>query len=87
MNEDELKELLGLFTREDDPSGTVAVLIHETIKLRDQLKETTGRTLTVGDTRAALKALTDWLSGRSVSTELTDVQKGLLKAWQGRLMH
>ena len=86
MNEDELKELLGLLTREDDPTGTVAILIQETVRLRDQLKETTGHTLTVGDTRAALNALTDWLSGRSVSTELTDVQKGLLKAWQGHLL-
>jgi len=86
MNEDELKELLGLFTREDDPTGTVAILIHETVRLRDQLKETTGRTLTVGDTRAALSALTDWLSGRTVPTELTDVQKGLLKAWQDHLL-
>ena len=86
MNEDELKELLGLFTREDDPGGTVAILVHETVRLRDQLKETSGRTLTVGDTRAALNALTDWLSGRSVSTELTDVQKGLLKAWQSHLL-
>ncbi len=86
MNEDELKELLGLFTREDDPTGTVAILIHETVRLRDQLKETTGRTLTVGDTRAALSALTDWLSGRTVPTELTNVQKGLLKAWQDHLL-
>ena len=86
MNEDELKELLGLFTREDDPSGTVAMLIHETVRLRDQLKETTGHTLTVGDTRAALNALVDWLSGRTEPTELTEVQKGLLKAWQDHLL-
>ncbi len=81
-----MKELLGLFTRENDPTGTVAILIHETVRLRDQLKETTGHTLTVGDTRAALNALIDWLSGRTAPTELTEVQRGLLKAWQDHLL-
>jgi hypothetical protein len=87
MADDQLKELFELFTRGDDPTGTVAVLIHETVRLRDALKQETGRILTVGDTRAALGALKDWLSGRPPSTELTDDQTSLLKAWRERLLH
>jgi len=86
MEDDQLKELFGLFSRGDDPSGTVAVLITETVKLRDALKQETGRILTVGDTRIALEALKDWLSGRPLSVELTEDQASLLKAWQSRLL-
>jgi hypothetical protein len=87
MVEDELKDLFGLFARGDDPSGTVAVLIHETVKLRDELKRTTGRILTVGDTRAALEALKEWLSGQSPAIELTADQTSLLETWQARLLN
>jgi len=86
MANDQLKDLFKLFSRGDDPAGTVAVLVNETVKLRDALKQESGRVLTVGDTRAALEVLKDWLSGRLPSVELTADQATLLKAWQKRLL-
>ena len=86
MNEDELKKLFEPFSHKDNPTPTLAILIHETVKLRDQLKSDSGRVLTVGDTKAALEALTVWLSGRLVEGPLSDDQQALLKAWQSRLL-
>lgn len=86
MNEEELKKLFEPFTPKDDPTPALAILIHETVRLRDQLKDDTGRVLTVADTKAALVALTAWLSGRIPEEPLSNDQQALLKAWQSRLL-
>jgi hypothetical protein len=86
MNEEELMKLFEPFTHEDNPTPALAILIHETVKLRDQLKGDTGRILTVGDTKAALVALTAWLSGHIPEEQLSDDQQALLRAWQSRLL-
>ena len=86
MNEDELKSLFEPFAHQDNPTPTLAILIHETVKLRDKLKSDTGRVLTVGDTNAALKALTAWLSGHLAEESLSDDQQALLEAWRSRLL-
>jgi hypothetical protein len=86
MNEDELKKLFEPFAHQDNPTPTLAVLIHETVKLRDQLKNDTGRVLSVGDTEAALAALTRWLSGQLPEEPLSDDQRALLEAWRSRLL-
>jgi hypothetical protein len=41
----------------DDPTTTVSILLTETVRFRDKLKEETGQVLTVEDTRIALDAL------------------------------
>lgn len=86
MNEEELRKLFEPFTYQDNPTPALAILIHETLKLRDQLKSDAGRVLTVGDTKAALAALTAWLSGRLPEEQLSDDQRALLQAWQSRLL-
>jgi hypothetical protein len=68
-----------------DPTGTVAVLISETLKFRDKLREETGATLTVGDTRAALDALEGYLQGRSLSKGLSSEQKALARIYIDRI--
>lgn len=86
MNEEKLKKLFEPFTYQDNPTPALAILIHETLKLRDQIKSDTGRVLTVSDTKAALIALTAWLSGHLPAEQLSDDQLALLKAWQSRLL-
>ena len=86
MNEDELTKIFEPFTFESNPTPTLAILIHETVKLRDQLKEDTGRILTVEDTKAALASLTKWLSGNISEEELSEDQQALLIAWKSRLL-
>ncbi|MBN1213489.1 MAG: hypothetical protein JXA92_13030 [candidate division Zixibacteria bacterium] len=82
-----LMKSLGLQLFEDtgDPGGTVAVLITETVKLRDKLKEDTGYVLTVEDTRTALDALEKMLNKEPVPDELTPEQKLLSQIWYDRL--
>lgn len=70
---------------ETDPTGTVAILISETLKFRDKLKEETGATLTVGDARAALDALEDFLKGRPMSENLSAEQKALARIYIDRI--
>ena len=86
MNEDELTKLFEPFTFENNPTPTLAILIHETVKLRDQLKKDTGRILTVEDTRAALASLTEWLSGKISEEPLSEDQQTLLMAWKSHLL-
>jgi hypothetical protein len=69
-----------------DPTSTLAILISETVKLRDQLKSKTGETLTVHDTRQALLGLEARLAGKELPENLTSTQKSLLKAWSDRLL-
>lgn len=90
MWDDELRLLmqsLGISVLESqaNPTGAVAMLISETVKFRDKLKEETGDILTVADTRAALDALENYLSGRPLPKELTPEQKALAQIWVDRL--
>ena len=90
MNLEELQLLmksLGLqvLDKESDPSGTVSILISETVKLRDKLKEDTGYILTVEDTRNALLALESVLNKDPISEGLTSEQKLLAQIWFDRL--
>ena len=86
MNEEELTKLFQPFTFENRPTPTLAILIYETVKLRDRLKTDTGRILTVEDTRVALAVLTEWLSGQISKETLSDDQQALLVAWKSRLL-
>jgi len=90
MNLEELKLLmksLGLqvLDKESDPSGTVSILISETVKLRDKLKEETGYILTVEDTRNALEALECVLNKDPIPEGLTSEQKLLAQIWFDRM--
>ena len=90
MTNEQLKLLmkslgLEMFDDKGHPGGTVAVLISETVKLRDKLKEDTGYILTVEDTRIALDALERMLNKEPVSEELTPEQKLLTQIWYDRL--
>ncbi len=68
-----------------NPTGAVAMLVSETVKFRDKLKEETGDILTVADTRAALDALENYLNGKPLPKELTPEQKALVQIWIDRL--
>jgi len=90
MWDDELRLLmqsLGISVLESqaNPTGAVAMLISETVKFRDKLKEETGDILTVADTRAALDALENYLNGQPLPEELTPEQKALAQIWIDRL--
>jgi len=90
MWDEELKLLmqsLGVSVLENltNPTGAVAMLISETVKFRDKLKDETGEILTVADTRAALDALEKYLNGQSFPKELTPEQKALAQIWIDRL--
>ena len=90
MRDDELKLLmqsLGVSVLESqvNPTGAVAMLISETVKFRDKLKEETGDILTVADTRAALDALENYLNGQLLPDDLTPEQKALVQIWIDRL--
>ncbi len=90
MLEDELRLLMQSLGEQvlgsrADPTGSVAMLISETIKFRDKLKEETGEILTVGDTRAALDALEAYLKGKPLPDDLTPEQKALVQIWIDRL--
>ena len=74
-----------LFEDQADPTGTVAMLISETVKFRDKLKEETGEVLTVGDTQAALDALEKHLNKEPSTAGLTPEQKALTQIWIDRL--
>jgi len=88
--DDELKLLMqslgaSVLDNQANPAGAVAVLISETVKFRDKLKDGTGDVLTVADTRAALDALEDYLNGKPLPKELTPEQKALAQIWIDRL--
>jgi hypothetical protein len=90
MYDDELALLMqslgaAVLEGQSNPTGAVAMLISETVKFRDKLKEETGEILTVGDTRAALDALEDYLNGKPIPKELTAEQKMLVQIWIDRL--
>ena len=90
MYEEELQllfESLGalVLEKQANPTGTVAMLISETVKFRDKLKNETGEILTVADTRTALDALENYLNGRPFPKELTPGQKALEQIWIDRL--
>ena len=83
--DDELERLFGSLAGKSSPAGTVSILISETIRFRDHLKERTGETLTVGDTRGALDELQDRLNGLLPSGKLTPNQERLVQLWLERL--
>jgi hypothetical protein len=90
MYDDELSLLMqsmgaAVLEGRPNPTGAVAMLISETVKFRDKLKEETGQVLTVGDTRAALDALENYLKDKSLPENLTPEQKTLVQIWIDRL--
>ena len=90
MSDDELRLImnsLGLAMLEGrtDPTGTISILISETVRFRDKLKENTGEVLTVDDTRKALDALECHLNGQPLPDDLTSEQKTLTQIWIDRL--
>ncbi|UCC43076.1 MAG: hypothetical protein JSU65_07945 [Candidatus Zixiibacteriota bacterium] len=68
-----------------DPTAVTEMLISETVKFRDRLKEKTGRILTVADTRAALDALEVYIRDSRMPDGLTWTQKELTGAFVDRL--
>ena len=74
-----------MLENQTNPTGAVAMLISETVKFRDKLKDETGDILTVADTRAALDALESYLNGQSLPDNLTSEQKALAQIWIDRL--
>lgn len=68
-----------------DPRGTVAILIHETVRFRDKLKTETGQTLTVEDTRVAVEALQQYLKDKTFPSDLMPVQRQLAQIYVDRL--
>ncbi len=82
MADEDLKLLFGSLgshvTRDRaDSKSVLSLLVRETVKFRDHLKEKTGQTLTVGDTRAALEGLDSHLNGEPFPKDLTPEQKAL----------
>jgi hypothetical protein len=74
-----------LFETGQNAGGTVAILITETTKFRDKLKEETGYILTVEDTRRALDGLEAHLNKMPMPDDLTEEQKTLAQIYIDRL--
>ena len=68
-----------------DPRGVVSILVTETLRFRDKLKEETGVVFTVEDTRLALSGLESALAGKPLPNELTPEQRSLAQIWLDRL--
>jgi hypothetical protein len=90
MPEDDIRLLLEslggqILESQNDPTGAVAMLISETVKFRDQLRREAGAILTVGDTRAALDALEQYLSGSGLPSSLSGEQAALAQLYVDRL--
>jgi hypothetical protein len=61
------------------------MLVKETIKFRDKIKEERGVVLTVADTRQALDGLEKYLKGEDWNQNLTGEQAALLQIWIDRI--
>jgi hypothetical protein len=90
MNNDDINLLIQslgaqILERQNDPTGAVAILITETTRFRDQLKNDTGVTLTVADARAALDALERYLDTHQLPTSLSSEQTALARLYIDRL--
>ena len=90
MRSDEIRLLLEslggqILESQNDPTGAVAMLVSETVKFRDQLRREAGAILTVGDTRAALDALEQYLSGKGLPPSLSGEQTALAQLYVDRL--
>ncbi len=90
LSEERLRLLVGAMGSclgDDDPKSTQVtnMLIRETVKFRNKLKEETGEILTVGDTQTALGALERHLDGRRIPRALTPEQKALTQIWIDRM--
>jgi hypothetical protein len=74
-----------IFSRETDPSGVVGMLLTETLRFRDKLKNEAGIVLTVEDTRSALEALDGFMAGKPLPNSLSSEQQTLAQLWIDRL--
>lgn len=89
MNNDEFKYIFSTFQNElfedvdhfdpIDEQKILRLLIDETIKFRDKMKEETGYIVTVEDSRAALDALQKHINSEKFPNDLSDEQKALAK--------
>jgi len=70
---------------ESEAGDVLAVLIKETEKFRDKIKEERGVILTVADTRLALDGLEKYLKGDNWEQNLTGEQAALLQIWIDRI--
>ncbi|HEX2896891.1 MAG TPA: hypothetical protein VHP63_02445 [candidate division Zixibacteria bacterium] len=70
---------------ESQAGDVLDLLIRETGKFRDKLKEERGVTLTVADTRIALDGLEKYLKGDDWQQNLTGEQAALLQIWIDRI--
>ena len=68
-----------------DPRGVVSILVTETLRFRDKLKDETGAVFTVEDTRIALGGLETALAGNPIPSGLTPEQRSLAQIWFDRL--
>jgi len=81
-----IEALAGQFPQSlKDPTGTIAVLISETVKYRNKLTEEAGIVLTVEDTRMALDAVEARLKELPQPEDLSSIQKELAKILFDRL--
>ena len=82
-----IKSLGGyMFSDKPDMNKILASLIKDTIMFRDKLKEETGQSLTVEDTRMALDALETHLNGQKFPNNLSPEQKALAQIFIDRVV-
>lgn len=70
---------------ESEAGDVLAMLVKETEKFRDKIKEERGVILTVADTRLALEGLEKYLKGDNWEQNLTGEQAALLQIWIDRI--
>jgi hypothetical protein len=72
-------------SRHSTPEQIRRLLSEETVALRDRIKATTGKVLTVEDAQVALDALTAQLAGQAYAKPLSNAQCMLVELWKKRL--
>jgi hypothetical protein len=80
-----LDALGGQMLDESKTHDVLSMLVKETIKFRDKIKEERGVVLTVADTRQALDGLEKYLKGEDWNQNLTGEQAALLQIWIDRI--
>ncbi|MGH8016511.1 MAG: hypothetical protein ACREBV_09985 [Candidatus Zixiibacteriota bacterium] len=80
-----LNSLGGQIVTDSKAGDVLSLLVKETVKFRDKIKEERGVVLTVADTRLALEGLEKYLKGEEWNQNLTGEQAALLQIWIDRI--
>lgn len=80
-----MKSLGEQIVSDGNAGEVISVLVKETLRFRDKLKEERGVVLTVADTSVALNSFEKYLKGEEWAEGLTGEQVALIQIWIDRV--